>query len=258
MEPTNTPASIRARFAHSRLSWWPVLLFLPARLLFAFLAQGLTAAVFLLQGATDAWAAATARWPVYSTLTDLLCLLALAWLTRREGLGLIDLLGVRGRAALRQLAWAPAYLLAVAPAAGLAHLITRAFYGSELPPMITAVSLTPAAAAYSVIVWPVVWALAEELVYLGYLLPRLEALWGRTWAAALAVVAFWGLQHLAIPFIPDATYLVSRVLAACAATGGITLVYILWRRRLVAMIAAHYLFDLSTALLIALLPLLNA
>lgn len=101
MEPTNTPASIRARLACSRLSWWPVLLFLPARLLFAFLTQGLTAAVFLLQGATDAWAAATARWPVYSTLTDVLCLLALWWLTRREGLTLVDLLGVRGRAALR-------------------------------------------------------------------------------------------------------------------------------------------------------------
>lgn len=258
MEPPNTPASIRTRFAASGLSWWPVLLFLPGRLLFAFLAQALTAGFFWLQGAADAWAAATAQWPVYSTLTDALCLLALLWLTRREGLGLIDLLGVRGRAALKQLAWAPAYLLAVAPAAGLAHLITRAFYGPELPPMITVVSLTPVAAAYSLIVWPVVWAIAEELVYLGYLLPRLEALWGRTWAAALAVVAFWGLQHLAIPYIPDPTYLLSRVLAACAATGGITLVYILWRRRLAAMIAAHYLFDLSTAFLVGVLPLLTA
>ena len=253
----NTTASINARYAASGLSWWPVLLFLPARLVFAFFAQGIIAALVALFGSTNPWQEAAAWWPVYSTITDVFSLLALVWLTRREGITVVDLVGVRGRAALRQLAWTPAYLLAIAPAAALASVITQLFYGSALPPYLTIVHLPPAAALYSLVIWPVIWVVAEELVYLGYLFPRVEALSGKTWPAVLIVTFFWGLQHLAIPFIADGTYLFSRVLAAFAAVGGITLVYVLWRRRLVPIIGTHYIFDLATGFLVGILPLLR-
>lgn len=170
---------------------------------------------------------------------------------------LIDLFGAKGKAALKQLAWTPAYLLAVAPTAILASMITRAFYGSALPPMITVVSLSPAGVLYSLTIWPVIWVIAEELLYLGYLLPRIEVLFGRTWLAVLVVTFFWGFQHLAIPFMLDAKYLVSRVLAAMAAVSGVTIVFVLWRRRLIPLLGAHYVVDLSTAILAGLLPLLN-
>lgn len=250
-------ANQTAGYVSPRASWWPVLLFLPARFVFAFLVQGLVAALFALGGAPDPWLQAAAWWPVYSTVTDVLCLLSLVWLMRREGKKVSDLLGVKGREIFRQLAWTPAYLLAVAPAAALASLATQAFYGSSLPPMISIVNLPLVGALYAVIVWPVIWVIAEELVYQGYLLPRIEALTGKTWVAVLLVTFFWGLQHLAIPFIADRTYLVSRVLAAFAATGGMTLVFVLWRRRLVAMMGVHYIFDLATGFMVGVLPLLN-
>lgn len=253
---TNIPAESATRPA-SRLSWSPVLLFLPARLVFAFVAQGIAAGLAALGGATDPWVQAAAWWPVYSTITDLLCLASLYWLTRREGIGIFDLIGVGGKSALRQLSWTPAYLLAIAPAAALASVVTRLFYGSSPPPMITVVDLPPVGVAYSLIVWPVIWVIAEELTYLGYLLPRLEALTHRRWLAALLVTFFWGLQHLAIPYIADVTYLVSRVMAAWVATGGITLVFVLWRRRLIPIIGAHYVFDLATAFLVGVVPLLG-
>lgn len=254
---SNTPASIKDRYVASGLSWWLVLLFLPTRLVFSFLVQVLVTALVALGGSSDPWAEAAAWWPVYGTLTDILCLLSLVWLTRREGLRLVDLLGVRGMAALRQLAWTPAYLLAIAPFGAMASLITQLFYGSGLPPYITMVDLPPAAGLYSFLIWPIIWVIAEELGYLGYLLPRLEARSGRTWVAALLVIFFWGLQHLANPFIPDVTYLISRVLAAWVAVGGVTLVYLLWRRRLVPIIGAHYLIDLFTGFLVGILPLLS-
>src|SRR3990172_7555054 len=111
----NTLSSICNRYARPGLSWWPVLLFLPARLVFAFVAQALVAAYMVFAGSTDPWNDASAWWPVYSTITDILCLVSLVWLTRREGMGLADLIGVRGVAALKQLAWTPAYLAAVLP-----------------------------------------------------------------------------------------------------------------------------------------------
>lgn len=254
----NTPSSVSTRFAVSGLSWWPVLLFLPARLFFSFLAQGVVAAIVAILGSIDPWREAAAWWPVYLTIADILCLLSLVWLTRREGITLLDLVGVRGKGILKQLAWTPAYLLAIAPAAGLASVITQLFYGRALPPYLAIVDLPLAGALYSVVVWPFIWSITEELVYLGYLLPRVEALSGRTWQAVLVVTFFWGLQHLANPFLPDGTYLFSRVLAAFVAVGGVTLVYVLWHRRLIPLIGAHYLLDLATGFLVGLLPLLRA
>jgi membrane protease YdiL (CAAX protease family) len=255
---SNTPASIKARYATSRISWWPVLLFLPGRLIFSLIAQGVVAALFAFRGATNPWLQAAAWWTVYLTLADLLCLLALVWLTRREGMTLMDLVGVRGRAIIKQLAWAPLYLLAIAPAAGLASIVTRLFYGRTIPPYLGIVDVPLAGALYSVLIWPIIWAVTEELVYLGYLLPRLKALSGKTWIAVLVVTFFWGLQHLANPFIPGWTYVLARVLAAMVAVGGVTLVFAVWRRNLIAMIAAHYIIDLGTAFTIALLPLLRS
>ena len=90
----NTPGAIRRSYSDSGLSWWPVILYLPARLIFAFLAQALTAALFLGLGSESPWERAAAWWPVYSTITDLLCLGTLLLLARREGLRIGDLFGV--------------------------------------------------------------------------------------------------------------------------------------------------------------------
>ena len=248
----NTISSIQKLYSGSRLSWWPVIFFLPARLVFAFIAQALTAGLFAFRGSTNAWQDATAWWPVYSTITDMLCLFALVWLTKREGMKISDLLGAKGKDILKQLAWTPVYLLAVAPTAILANIITQSFYGAALPPMIAVVNLPPVGQLYSLVIWPIVWVITEELVYLGYLLPRIEVFSGKTWLAILVVIFFWGFQHLAIPFILDEKYLVSRVLAAIAAISSFPIVFVLGRRRLIPLIGVHYIADLATAILISL------
>ena len=245
----NTIASIKNLYSLSGLSWWPVILFLPARLIFAFISQALAAGLFAVGGSTNAWQDATAWWPVYSTITDIFCLLALVWLTRRENMKIIDLVGVNGKNIFKQLAWTPAYLLAVAPTSILASVITQAFYGTSLPPMISVVNLPPVGELYSLLVWPIIWVITEELVYLGYLLPRMEVLSGKTWIAVLVVIFFWGIQHLAMPFILDEKYLISRVLAAIAAISSFPIVFVLWRRRLIPLIGVHYIADLATAFL---------
>jgi membrane protease YdiL (CAAX protease family) len=248
----NAVAFIKNLYSAYRLSWWPVILFLPARLIFAFVSQSLTAGFFALNGSTHAWQDATAWWPVYSTLTDVLCLVMLTWLLRREKMQVFDLVGAKGKEILKQLAWTPAYLLAVAPTSLLASFITQAYYGSALPPMLAVVSLPPLGELYSLFIWPVIWVITEELVYLGYLLPRIEAFSGKTWFAVVVVIFFWGIQHLAMPFILDEKYLISRVLAATAAICSFPVVFVLWRRRLVPLIGVHYIADLTTAFLIIL------
>jgi len=251
----NTGDAIRRRYGELRLGWWPVVLFLPARLGFAALAQAVTAILLAGLGSETPWERAAACWPIYSGITDLLCLGTLVLLTRRERLRVGDLFGVSDwRAAARQLLWTPLALLAVAPGAVAANLITVSFYGSELPPMISIVNLPPIGVAYTLVVWPILWVVTEELVYLGFLLPRLEALTRRTWIAVSLVILFWGVQHVAIPFLPDETYLVSRVTAALAAIGLFPIAFVLFRRRLMPFIGVHYLADLATAFLATLGP----
>jgi len=93
------------------------------------------------------------------------------------------------------------------------------------------------------------WCFTEDMVYLGYLMPRMEALTKRTWQAALIVVLFWGRQHLAIPFIPDASCLISRFLTALVTAGGLTLIFLRWGRRMVPTISVHWVNDLLSAIL---------
>ena len=84
-------------------------------------------------------------------------------------------------------------------------------------------------------------------------MPRLEALTGRTSVAVLIVAVMWSAQHLVIPFIADPTYLLARVLSAFVVVSGMTLVYLLVRRRLLAAIAVHWLADAGTAVVAALI-----
>jgi hypothetical protein len=72
---------------------------------------------------------------------------------------------------------------------------------------------------------------------------------GKRWVAITVVIFFWGFQHLAIPWIADGTYLAWRFLSAAAAVVMFPIVFVLGRRRLIPLIAVHYLADLSTALI---------
>ncbi|WP_146072388.1 hypothetical protein [Arthrobacter sp. Y81] len=94
-------------------------------------------------------------------------------------------------------------------------------------------------------------AFSEGTVYLDFLLPRFQSVTNSTWNGAAIVVVFWSSQHLVIPFIPDGTHLVSRLLGALLITAGLTLTFVLLCRRLPAATAVHWLSDASTAILAA-------
>ncbi|MCU1505130.1 MAG: hypothetical protein JWP05_99 [Microbacteriaceae bacterium] len=235
--------------AHGALrTWWPVLLFLPARGVLSLLSQSITCLILVAAGNPRAWEASYGWWTVYGTFTDVCCIILLVVLLRREGLGLRDAFGITRANSWQQLRAAPIYLVVVFPAVAASSLITLPFYGpGAVPPQVASIHLPPWAAAYSIAIWPIVWAITEELVYLGFILPRLEVAFGNRWAAAAVTVFFWTGQHLVIPFIPDPSYLVSRWLGALMITGAMTVTFLLLRRRLLAATVVHWLSDAATA-----------
>jgi hypothetical protein len=65
-------------------------------------------------------------------------------------------------------------------------------------------------------------------------------------------------QHVALPFLPDRRYLVSRVLSALAVTSSMSAFHALRDRYLLASIVAHWLSDAATAFLATVAPRLRA
>lgn len=79
-----------------------------------------------------------------------------------------------------------------------------------LPAQLRVCRLEGIARAYSIAVWPGLWAASEEITYLGYALPHLERRLATSLASLLTVVA-WAAQHAVIPSLPGWRYRWTRV-----------------------------------------------
>jgi membrane protease YdiL (CAAX protease family) len=220
-------------------------------------AQAVCAAVFALRGSPTPWHDTEPWLPVYGTLIDGGCLALLWRLTRREGIGLFDLVGLErtrlARDTLLGFALVPvclAFIFGGVYAAGwlVYGTLTQPYEFGRLP--------LPAA-LYGVLVWPFIWGLTEQMTYNGYLVPRFQVLC-RSTTVAIALVAFaWSLQHAFMPLTFDARFMVFRLLSPVPFSVFATLLY-LRLRRLFPLAVAHALMDGASVLMSALLPSVTA
>lgn len=244
----NSFDALRWREQSGVLTWRGPALMLFARSLFAIGAQGLVAALFALRGSPAPWHAAGSWLPVYGTLIDAGCLAALWTLTRREGIGLVDLLGFDrarlGRDALLGLAILPVYLGFILAGVFAAGWLV---YGTLTPPYVSGPLPLPAV-LYGVLVWPFIWGLTEQMTYNGYLVPRFQVLCRSTWIAVAGVAFAWSLQHSFMPLTFDPAFMVFRLLSPVPATLFATLLY-LRLRRVVPFAIAHALMDGASVLI---------
>jgi hypothetical protein len=224
---------------------------LPARTLFLFAAQALFALMFYWRQDARPWRSSAAWWTVYGTLADLGCLAILIGFTRREGLGLRDLVGPSTLGPLKTVLRGLLYFAIVMPIflAGFV-LSSYAVYGSIRPHVDLALlgsrRLPLWAAVYSVTLWWPIWSATEELTYQTFFLRRLARGFGGP-AGAMALVGFWwAVQHVALPFLPDARYVLWRFLSFVP--GVLALMTIYWRTgQIRPLILAHSIMDLSAS-----------
>ena len=220
-------------------------------------AQAVVAAVFALRASPTPWRDAEPWLPVYGTLIDAGCLALLWRLTRREGIGLLDLVGFERTRLVRDvllgLALVPASLVFIL---GGIYAAGWLLYGTLTPPYLFGRLPLPAA-LYGVLVWPFIWGLTEQMTYNGYLAPRFQVL-GRSTSLAIVLVAFsWSLQHAFMPLTFDSKYMAFRLVSSVPQSIFITSLYLRFRR-LVPLAIAHALMDGASVLFGVLLPLINA
>jgi hypothetical protein len=255
MDPNSPEVLLRRRDA-ATLTWRGPALMLFARAALAVGAQAVVAAVFALRASPTPWHDAEPWLPVYGTLVDVGCLALLWRLTRREGIGLFDLVGFeRARLvqdALLGLALIPVNLVFIF---GGIYAAGWLVYGTLTPPYLFG-GLPLSAALYGVLVWPFIWGLTEQMTYNGYLAPRFQVLC-RSTSVAVAIVAFvWSMQHAFMPLTFDAKFMAFRLLSPVPFSAFVTLLY-LRLRRLVPLAIAHALMDGASVLIPVILPLVR-
>ncbi|MBC8506639.1 MAG: CPBP family intramembrane metalloprotease [Anaerolineales bacterium] len=252
----NSKAKLQERLQEGSISLrWPVIIVF-ARLIFAIMAQALVAGLFMLQGHPTPWQAAAPWWIVYGTLIDIGCFVLLARLARREGIRLVDLISFQRLRLRRDLFLGVGFIvLYLFLAIGGGILFGILVYGTDPAPAVM-VPLPLWGTLYSLIVWPLIWAFAEEMTYQGYALPRLELLTKRGWLAILIVGFGWALQHSALPLMADWRWAIFRF-GSSLLIGIILPIIYLRTRRLLPFIIAHWAANFVSVLMTVVLPLLS-
>jgi len=247
----NSDEAIQPRVVKGRIPRFGPLLMLFARSAFILLAQGITYLLFLLLEVPNASVVIRNWWPVYGTLVDLGCLGLMFWLTRREGIRLIDLIGFNVKRLKTEIPLGLGLFIIIAPVTifGGGMLAQFIAYGKLNPvfPEYTFMRTLPLLALlYARILWWPVWSVTEEMTYNGYALPRLIAITKSRWISVAIVAFFFALQH---SFLMLAGFQFGFYMFLAFLPLSIAMVLAYMRiRRLPPFIVAHWLMDLSNVL----------
>lgn len=247
----NSPQAIDAHLADGRIPRYGPMLMLFARSAFILISQGLTFLLFLQLNVRNSAIVIRNWWPVYGTLVDFGCLGLMFWLTRREGIGLFDLVGlVKGKLTKEILLGLGLFILifpiTIFGGGSLARLIAYGGMNVEFPQYTFTRVLPLLPLLYARLLWWPIWSATEEMVYNGYALPRLIALTGSRWLSVLLVAFFFALQH---SFLMLAGFQFGLYMFLTFVPLSIAMVLAYLRiRRLPPLIVAHWLMDLSNVL----------
>ncbi|MGA9522738.1 MAG: hypothetical protein WBV82_14820 [Myxococcaceae bacterium] len=192
----------------------PVAMLFSRLVLFAVF-QALIAAILAGRGTPDAWRASAAWWPLSVTLANVVCVALLAWLARAEGKRLRDLynFGHESRRFGRDLLTLLVAIVLMGPIAMGPNIGTAILLFGD-PETATSMFMQPlpfAVAAVTLVSFPLTIAFAELPTYFGYVMPRLEKLWGSRWKALAACALMLGAQHATLPLIFDGRFIVWRL-----------------------------------------------
>lgn len=247
----NSKEALQERAEQRRLSFtWPFLMVF-MRFPLIILGQFLLFIYFIIIGQTAPWGASANMFFFYMPLAaDLGCILLLIWLTRREGIGLKDLIGINKNRLGRDIGIGIGllFLIAVLLYGGLT-LSALLIYKSPLPPELP---FTPPlwTAWFAVLIFPFTVGIIEELTYRGYALPRLEVITKRRWLALLIMTIGFGSQHIVSPIL-DWQYSLYFFLPSLPI--GLLMGYIyLKQRRLLPLIIAHVGINLMPNMMVLL------
>ncbi len=191
--PVNKNAALSVSMLFSRL------------LLFAFFQAGIALVL-------HSWAKSQKYWLLTATLTNVVSIVLLVALLKREGVKYLSLFRFNKNLFKKDLAifsglvllsvpliMAPPYLLSL-------WLWGDGVYYSKILFQPIPISLI----VFLLIAFPVSISLAELVTYFGYIMPRLQSNIGIKWLAVLLPVVFLSIQHCTLPLVFDYKFIFLR------------------------------------------------
>jgi uncharacterized protein len=191
-------------------------------------------------------------WTVYGSLIDIGCIGLMVWIVRKEGTDIKSIIGFSRSRIKSDFIHAGILLLVLLPLTVLwGTFVSLLIYGQVSSPIVAG-PLPLWGELYSVIVWPIGWAVMEQMIYMGYCLPKLENIFRNKVAAVAVLMFFWALQHTVLPLTLNLDYSLYRFLTVIPMV--IIPIYYLKTRRLIPLILVHSISDCISALLFYFLP----
>lgn len=225
---------------------FPWLMVLSRTVLFA-IVQALIAVFFLLSGVTDAWHESE-RWWVFSvTGANVVSIILLVWLFKREGKRYLDLFRFERKTLWKDIALViGAFILAGPIAFFPMNVLGDLIVGSYDNAITMLFRPLPVWALIAGLLFPITISFAELPTYFGYVMPRLEQKPGSGWLAWGIASFFLGIQHATLPLIFDWDFILWRALMYLPFAFYIGLVLKLRPRLMPYLVIGHGLIDLMT------------
>lgn len=213
--------------------------------------QALIAIVFVTSGVPAAWNVSAAWWPVVVILTNIVCLVLLCRLYRQENQYFWDVFRVKRQFIKQDLLFVLVFLLITGPIGYLPNVLSAQWlFGSQQIALDLLVRPLPVwAAILSFVFFPLLQGVVEIPTYMLYAMPRIEAQGVVPWVAVTVASFFLSSQHMFVPFLPDARFIIYRLVMFLPFAILIALV-MHWRPRLMPYMAViHVLMDMSVAVM---------
>ncbi len=200
---------------------------------------------------SGSWKLSERYWLVSATLTNIVSIVLLWILFRKEGLRFINVFRFERSTLKRDLLLFLGITLIAGPVVfAPGYLLSNMIWNDpEIPTALMFGSIEPWVAYLLLLAFPVTIAMAELATYFVYIMPRLKLQMKPRWLALLLPVLFLALQHCTLPVIPDVDFLIYRALVFLpfAALIGVSLWF---RPTLFPWFAIlHGLMDFATALM---------
>jgi hypothetical protein len=183
-------------------------LLLGSRLALFLLFQSLVA-LFL-----SSWEASQKYWLLTATLTNVVSIILLYFLFKRENVKYINLFRFNRITFRKDLIVFIGLTLIIGPIAFIPNkLLSNWFWvNEEIPFSMMFQPIESWLIYFLLLAFPITIAFAELATYFGYIMPRLEQKLNMNikWISILLPVIFLSLQHCTLPFIPDLKFIIYR------------------------------------------------
>jgi hypothetical protein len=160
----------------------------------------------------NSWEISQKYWLLTATLTNLVSIILLISLFKREDSRFINLFRFNRVSFRKDLLIFIGLTLIIIPIAYYPNnFLTVWLWGNaDIPFKMMFRPIENWLAYLLLLVFPITIAFAELATYFGYIMPRLERQLKRKWISIVLPVLFLSIQHCTLPFIPDARFIIYR------------------------------------------------